>query len=282
LVASDNSKLKRVDLGSFSSIHAIERGVTMKFATTLKLITSAASLVMSFAVPLDAAAQTPAKTVVLVHGAFADGSSWSRVIPILEKAGLKVVAVQNPLDSLEDDVAVTNRALDLAEGPVVLVGHSWGGVVITEAGLHEKVKALVYVAAYAPDVGQSLVDTVKNYPDPPGQAFFVKDSKGFFKISDQGIFKHFAADLPREDQEVVAATQGAFSSTAIVEPVTKAAWHKVPTFVVVTANDTIFQPQIQRDQVKRMHAKSVEVASSHVAMLSHPEVVAKMIIEAAQ
>jgi len=239
-------------------------------------------LVATFTVPAMAQAQGPAKTVVLVHGAFADGSSWAKVIPLLKKAGLKVIAVQNPLDSLEHDVAFTNRALDLAEGPVVLVGHSWGGVVITEAGLHEKVKSLVYVASYAPDVGQSLVDTVKGYPEAPGQAFFVKDAKGFFRISDEGVFKHFAADLTPAEQEVVAATQGAFSSTAVVTPVTKAAWKKVPTFVVVSGNDTINPPQMQRDQVKKLDARSVEVASSHVVMLSHPDVVAKMILEAAR
>jgi len=229
-----------------------------------------------------AQSQGPAKTVVLVHGAFADGSSWAKIIPLLEKAGLKVIAVQNPLDSLDNDVAFTNRALDLAEGPVVLVGHSWGGVVITQAGLHEKVKSLVYVASYAPDVGQSLVDTVKPYPEPAGQASFMKDSKGYLKISDEGIYKYFAADLSPSEKAIVAATQGAFSSTAVVTPVTKAAWHKVPSFAVVTTNDTINPPQMQRDQAKRLNAKSVEVASSHVVMLSHPDVVAKLILEAAK
>jgi pimeloyl-ACP methyl ester carboxylesterase len=252
------------------------------FKTTFGIVACGLMSAMSYAIPLSASAQTPAKTVVLVHGAFADGSSWQKVIPLLEKAGLKVIAVQNSLESLEGDVAATNRALDLAEGPVVLVGHSWGGVVITEAGVNPKVKSLVYVAAYAPDVGQSLADTVKNYPDPAGQAFFVKDSKGFFKISDEGVFKHFAADLTRPEQVVIAATQGAFSGTAIVTPVTKAAWKTVPSFAVVTTNDTINQPQLQRDQAKRLNAKAVEVPSSHVVMLSHPDIVAKLIIEASK
>jgi len=224
----------------------------------------------------------PAKTVVLVHGAFADGSSWSKVIPLLERAGLKVIAVQNPLDSLDNDVAFTERAIASADGPVVLVGHSYGGVVITQAGLDEKVKALVYVAAYAPEVGQSLADTAKPYPPSPGQAFFVKDAQGFLKISDEGIFKYFAADLPRPEQAVVAATQGAFSLKAVNAPVTVAAWHKVPSFMVITTNDQIASPQMQRDEARRMNAKSVEVASSHVAMLSHPDVVARLIIDAAK
>lgn len=254
--------------------------IAKRLAVAIALTAAAATLGLSGSA--HAQAVGPAKTVVLVHGAFADGSSWAKVIPFLKQAGLKVVAVQNPLDSLDNDVAFTNRALDDAEGPVVLVGHSYGGVVITQAGLHEKVKALVYVAAYAPDVGQSLVDTVKPYPEPAGQAYFVKDSKGFLKVSDEGVFKYFAADLSRPEQEIVAATQGAFSVKAVTAPVTIAAWHKVPAYEVVTTDDTICPPQMQRDQVKRMHAKGVEVPSSHVAMLSHPDVVAKLIIEAAQ
>jgi len=247
----------------------------LKNLTTMLVVATSTASAM-------AQAPGPAKTVVLVHGAFADGSSWGKVIPLLKKAGLKVIAVQNPLDSLENDVAFTNRALDIAEGPVVLVAHSWGGVVITEAGLHEKVKSLVYVASYAPDVGQSLVDTVKGYPEPPGQSSFVKDSKGYFRLSDEGVFKFFAPDLTTSEKEVIAASQGAFSSTAVVTPVTKAAWKKIPTFAVVPGNDAINPPQMQRDQVKKLNARSVEVPSSHVVMLSHPDVVAKLIIEAAR
>lgn len=199
------------------------------FKHSFRCIASATSLVAAlfFGLISTAPAQTagPAKTVVLVHGAFADGSSWRKVIPLLEKAGLKVIAVQNPLDSLDNDVAFTHRAIEIAEGPVVLVGHSYGGVVITQAGLNEKVKSLVYVAAYAPEVGQSLADTAKPYPKSPGQAFFEKDSKGYLKISHEGISKYFAADLPADEQAVVAATQGAFSLAAVNAPVTVAAWH---------------------------------------------------------
>src|SRR5262245_3125367 len=216
------------------------KGIHMKTSKTFRRITSAVIVATSWLVSSTASAQAPApgpaKTAVLVHGAFADGTSWQRVIPLLRKAGLQVIAVQNPLDALENDVAFTNRALDLAEGPVVLVGHPWGGVVITEAGLHEKVRSLVYVAAFVPDVGQSLVDTKKDYPDPPGQAFIVKDSQGFLKFSEEGVFNYFAADLPRSEQEIVAATQGTFSSTAIRQPVSTASWRRRPSFVVVTTN----------------------------------------------
>ena len=149
-----------------------------------------------------------AKTAILVHGAFADGSSWQKVIPLLEKAGLSVVAVQNPLDSLENDVASTKRAIANADGPIVLVGHSWGGVVITEAGNDPKVKSLVYVAAYAPDNGQSAEDIAKKYPEQPVHSSFVKDKDGYLKISDDGVAKYFAAGLPPEEQKLIAAEQG--------------------------------------------------------------------------
>lgn len=232
--------------------------------------------------PPGAGAQTPAKTAVLVHGAFADGSSWQKVIPLLLKAGLKVVAVQNPLESLESDVAATNRALDLAEGPVVLVGHSWGGVVITEAGVHEKVKSVVYAAAYTPDVGQSLVDTLKGYPEPAGRKGYAPDSKGYLKLSDDGVFTYFAPDLSRAEQEIVAATQGTYNRIAPTQPVTKAAWRKNPAFVLVSGNDLIIPPEMQRERAKLIKATVAEVPSSHVVMLSHPDAVARMILEAAR
>ncbi len=247
----------------------------------LNSLISAVAITASVALPV-AAADFSAKTVVLVHGAFADGSSWNKVIPLLKKAGLKVVAVQNPLDTLENDVAFTDRAIANAEGPVVLVGHSYGGAVITQAGVNPKVHSLVYVAAYAPEVGQSVLDTQKPYPDAPGRPFIVKDDAGYLKFTDEGIFDYFAPDLPRDEQELIAATQGAFGVKAISTPVTQAAWHTVPSFEVVSADDRVIQPQLQRDQVKRLKATAVEVAASHVVMLSHPDVVAKLIIEAAK
>lgn len=257
----------------------------MKIKTTLTAL--ATSLALLAAAGVASAQNRPdaaltAKTVVLVHGAFADGSSWSKVIPLLEKAGLHVIAVQNPLDSLDGDVAVTKRAIAAAQGPVVLVGHSWAGAVISEAGVNDKVRSLVYVAAYAPDDGQSVFDSVKGYPDMPGQASFVKDADGYVKVSDEGISKFFAPDLPRADQKLVAATQGALNIKALSQPVPHAAWHQVPSYVVVAANDQIISPQLQRDQAKRLHAHSIEVPSSHVAMLTYPKAVAELIIKAAQ
>jgi pimeloyl-ACP methyl ester carboxylesterase len=239
------------------------------------------TLVLS-AINVASAGELKAKTAVLVHGAFADGSSWQKVIPILEKAGLKVVAVQNPLDSLENDVAATKRAIRDAEGPVVLVGHSWGGVVITEAGSDEKVKSLVYVAAYAPDVGQSLETASQKYPAPESLKAFMKDDDGYLKISDEGIRKYFAADLKPQEQRAVAATQGPFHIRTLTARVGHAAWRDKPTFMVVATKDAIIPPQMEKDQAKAAKATSIEVPSSHVAMLSFPKEVAHLILKAAE
>jgi len=232
--------------------------------------------------PQASAAELKAKTAVLVHGAFADGSSWHKVIPQLEKSGLKVVAVQNPLDSLENDVAAAKRAIRNAEGPVVLVGHSWAGVVITEAGQDDKVKSLVYVAAYAPDKGESLQSTASKYPPLEGRKTFVKDADDYLRISDEGIRTYFAPDLPPDEQAVVAATQGPFHVRNATAPVSRAAWRDKPTFMVVAAKDAIISPQLQRDQVKAAKATAIEVPSSHVAMLSFPKEVAELIVKAAE
>lgn len=228
------------------------------------------------------AAEPRAKTAVLVHGAFADGSSWAKVIPYLEKAGLKVVAVQNPLDSLENDVAATRRAIRNADGPVVLVGHSWAGVVITEAGSDEKVKSLVYVAAYAPDKGESAQSAASKFPATEGRNNFVRDPDGFLRIDDEGIRKYFAADLPPEEQAIVAATQGPFHSRNATTPVSRAAWREKPTFMVVATNDTIISPLLEKHQAEAAKATAIELPSSHVAMLSHPKEVAELIIKAAE
>jgi pimeloyl-ACP methyl ester carboxylesterase len=253
----------------------------MKVLDSVKSAAAGAAIAISIALPAKATDFT-AKTVVLVHGAFADGSSWNKVIPLLQKAGLKVVAVQNPLDTLENDVAFTDRAIADAVGPVVLVGHSYGGAVITQAGVNPKVHSLVYVAAYAPEVGQSVLDTQKPYPDAPGRSFIKKDDAGYLRFTDEGIFNYFAPDVPRNERALIAATQGPFGVKAVSTPVTQAAWHTIPSFEVVSTDDKIIQPQLQRDQVKRLKAIAVEVASSHVVMLSHPDVVAKLIIQAAK
>ncbi|MFQ6554244.1 alpha/beta fold hydrolase [Aestuariibius insulae] len=223
-----------------------------------------------------------ARSVVLVHGAFADGSAWNQVTPLLEEAGLNVIAAQIPLNSLEADVAVTERAIDRLEGPVVLVGHSWGGMVITEAGARDDVHSLVYVAAFAPDEGQSLGTYTADFPHADGLDFLEKDAAGYYRLSHEGVAKHFAFDLPTEQIDLIAASQGPINSEALGTPVTTAAWKEKPSFAVVTTQDRMTLTDIQRAQVGKLNAVAVEVDTSHVPMLTYPQVVADMIIEAAR
>jgi pimeloyl-ACP methyl ester carboxylesterase len=222
------------------------------------------------------------RNVVLVHGAWADGSSWAKVIPLLEKAGLNAVAVQNPLTSFADDLAATKRAIALQDGPVILVGHSWGGVVISEAGVDPKVAGLVYVAALVPDVGEVVGDLGKDFAAPPGLAEARPDADGYLTLTTKGVMDFFAPDLPVGERKIVAATQGATNSTVFGAKIANAAWKTKPTWYVVAANDQMIQPDLERKFAKTMNANTITLASSHVAMLSHPSEVAKLIIEAAR
>lgn len=221
-------------------------------------------------------------TVVLVHGAFADGSSWDKVVPLLQAKGLNVVSVQNPLTSLEDDVAATRRVLDAQTGPVVLVGHSWGGVVISEVGIHERVKSLVYVAAFAPSEGQSAAELGKGYPTPPGSNFIVQDKQGFLTLSPEGVAKHFAQDLPAATTRLMAVTQGPISARSFDEKVTTAAWKTRPSWYVLTQQDHMIDPTLQKAMAEKISAHIVNVSTSHVPQLSKPAQVANAIISAAE
>lgn len=220
--------------------------------------------------------------VVLVHGAFADGSSWRRVIPLLEARGLHVVAVQNPLSSLEDDAAATKRVVDQQTGPVVLVGHSWAGVVISQAGNDDKVKSLVYVAAFAPDDGQSIADITKGQPPASWANELHKDSAGYLTLSDKAIRRDFAPDVPAVEQRIVAATQGPWFSGATADKVEQAAWHTKPSYFVVASRDRMIDPQLQETMAKHIGATVVRIDGSHVPMLSHPKAVADAIVAAAE
>ena len=234
-------------------------------------------------VPLAAAAQQKQQTtVVLVHGAFADGSSWDRVIPLLQAKGLKVVAVQNPLTSLADDVAATNRAVDGQSGPVILVGHSWGGTVITEAGANDKVAALVYVAAFAPDAGQSSNDLGKDGPPPPGLANIRPDSAGFLSLTPESVARDFAQDLPAAQTAVMAVTQGPISGKNFDERVTNAAWKSKPSWYIVAEKDRMIQPDLERALAKKINARTTALPTGHVPMLSRPNDVATVILAAAE
>jgi pimeloyl-ACP methyl ester carboxylesterase len=221
------------------------------------------------------------KNIVLVHGAFADGSSWSKVIPLLEAKGFKVTAVQNPLTSLNDDVAAAKRIIALQDGPVLLVGHSWGGVVISEAGNDPKVAGLVYVSAFAPDNGESLNDVAKTATLAPGNEQVRVDAAGFLSLTPKGIFEDFAQDLLMPERKVILATQGQWAAFTTDEKVSKAAWHEKPSWFVIGGNDRMINPGLQRILAKKINAQSLELNSSHVPMLSQPAKVAAFIANAA-
>jgi pimeloyl-ACP methyl ester carboxylesterase len=221
------------------------------------------------------------KNIVLVHGAWADGSSWSKVLPLLQANGLHAVAVQNPLSSIADDVASTNRLINMQDGPVLLVGHSYGGAVITEAGNNPKVVGMVYVAAFAPEEGETLGGMASKFPTPPAYSEFRQIEDGYLMLTPKGIAESFAQDLSPADQSLLLAAQGATQSAILATPIKKAAWHSKPSWFVIASNDRTISPEQEISTAKRMGAKTVTVATSHVAMLAKPKEVADFVIEAA-
>jgi pimeloyl-ACP methyl ester carboxylesterase len=220
-------------------------------------------------------------TVVLVHGAFADGSCWAKVIPLLAERGLKAIAVQNPLSSLADDVTAAHRVVDVQESPVLMVGHSWGGAVITEAGNHPQVKGLVYVAAGAPDSGQSFNDWWKDYSPMPGASEIKPYGEGYVALTRDGVRKHFVQDLPTDEADIVFATQGPLAVKCFGDKITEAAWRSKPSWYIVATRDETIPPDVERDSAKRMGAETLVLESSHVPMLSQPDAVAEFIAKAA-
>jgi pimeloyl-ACP methyl ester carboxylesterase len=225
---------------------------------------------------------TPIKTVVLVHGAFADGSSWDKVAAKLQAKGLKTIAVHQPLSSLADDVAATKRAVEQAEGPVLLVGHSYGGVVISEAGNHEKVAALVYVAAFAPDQGESINSLGKGAPPPPWASTLRVDSAGYGWLPEATVIESFAQDLPLAERKLVASKQAPIALKSFDGTVTHPAWASKPSYYVLTAKDHMIEPKAQDAMSKRMKASVTTLQSSHVPMLSQPDKVVGVILSAAK
>ena len=242
---------------------------------------SALFLLAGSSVSAQTAAPAPVKNIILVHGAWADGSSWSKVIPILEAHGLHVVAVQNPLTSLADDVAAAKRAIALADGPVILVGHSYGGVVITEAGNDPKVVGLVFVSAFAPDAGENGLGLTKPYPPAPLGSELRPDAQGFLKVTSEGIANDFAQDLSPAEKKLLFATQGPTNIAALQGNVTTAAWKTRPTWFVIAANDRAIPPELEKAEAARMKSTTITVSSSHVAMLAKPAEVSALIVKAA-
>ena len=254
---------------------------------TIKQYISAALITAAtfFYLPPVANAQSASKgikNIVLVHGAFADGSSWAKVIPLLQAKGYNVIAVQNPLTSLEDDVAATIRAIALMDGPVLLAAHSYGGVVITEAGNDPKVAGLLYVDALIPNDDQSVVDVIQPYPPSPGNKEFQQDASGFLTLSFKGIDSDFAQDLNAADRKVLYATQIPWAAKATTTKISKAAWKNKPSWCIIGLNDETVPPPLTRAEAKMINASTLELKSSHVPMLSQPNKVAAFIISAAQ
>jgi pimeloyl-ACP methyl ester carboxylesterase len=219
-------------------------------------------------------------TIVLVHGAWADGSSWSRVIPLLQAKGLRVIAAQLPLSSLADDLAATNRIVSDIDGPIVLVGHSWGGMAVTQAGIAANVAALVYLSAFAPDVGESGGSLIGAHPTPPALSTVVTDRAGFVYQTEEGFVNNIAPDLPAEEARVLAVTQGRLAGKAFEETVSVAAWKTKPSWFIVTAEDRVVSAALQSVSASRMKAKTKVIHASHMSLLSRPGEVVSVIEEA--
>ncbi|MGQ4647285.1 alpha/beta fold hydrolase [Lyngbya aestuarii] len=218
------------------------------------------------------------KNIVLVHGFWSDGSSYSEIISTLSAEGYEVIAVQNPLTSLADDVAATKRVLDRLEGQSILVGHSWGGMVITEIGNDQRVSGLVYIAALAPDAGESMIDLMSKYGSPSPH---FQEQDGFIWISKEGVQKILADDLSAEQIALIYATQTAPSASLLEVKADTPAWKNKPSWYIIANNDRAVPPDLQRKLSKRMRATTVVLESSHCAMISHTKEVLSVIREAA-
>jgi pimeloyl-ACP methyl ester carboxylesterase len=224
---------------------------------------------------------TKPRNIVLVHGLFADGSCWSEVIARLQAAGLNATSVQNPLTTLPEAVASAQRVLARQDGPTILVGHSFSGMIVTEAGMHPNVSALVYVAARAPDADEDYTELAKKYPTPPASAGIIFDGDEG-RLSEEAFLRDFAGDLPRAKAKVLYAVQQPFQKTLLSGKATQAAWRSKPSFYAVSTEDRTINPELERFMAKRMGAKTIEVKASHLSLISHPDVITNLILEAAQ
>lgn len=221
-----------------------------------------------------------AQNVVLVHGLYADGSCWSEVIARLQARGLSAMAVQNPLTDLRAAVDATQRVLDWQQGPTVLVGHSFAGMIVSEAGVNPKVSALVYVAARAPDAGEEYAALAARFPAPPASAGIVW-SGDYGRLSEEAFLRDFAGDLPPEEARVLYAVQAPFKRSLMDDKTTQAAWRSKPSWYAVSTEDRTINPDLERFMAKRMGAKTIEVKASHLSLISQPDAIANLILDAA-
>jgi pimeloyl-ACP methyl ester carboxylesterase len=226
------------------------------------------------------AAPLKARNVVLVHGLFADGSCWTEVISRLQAKGLNVTSVQNPLTTLPDAVAAAQRVLDRQDGPTVFVGHSFSGMILSEAGVHDKASALVYVAARAPDAGEDYAALAKTFPAPPASAGIVFDGDEG-RLTEEAFLRDFAGDLPAAKAKVLYAVQEPFHKALLIGKTTHAAWRSKPSYYAVSTEDRTINPDLERFMAKRMGAKTIEVKASHLSLISHPDEISQLILEAA-
>ena len=251
----------------------------------MKFVSGIATLIVAVAAALAGVGSSAESkpSIVLVHGAFADGSGWSKIIPLLERDGYAVTAVQNPLSALAEDIATTRRVIEAQKGPVVVVGHSYGGAVITGAAAgNANVKALVYVNAFAPDDGEKINAGSEKYPPPPLSSELVSDTAGFLYIDRAKFREAFCADLSVAEARVMAATQKPLSKSVFDATISGAAWKSIPSWYIVGTQDQAINPDFERFLAKRMGAKTTEIKSSHVPFISHPTEVARLIEQAAR
>ena len=221
-----------------------------------------------------------APTVIIVHGAWADATSWREVIALLQANGLSVVAVHHPLSALADDVDAVTRAINLRPSPVVLVGHGYGGTVITQAGNHRRVAALVFIAACAPDIGEAMGDAGNDGPSPALINRIEVDAGGFLYLPQAVVLEFLAHDLPRVEAMVLAAVQPPIRASALLDRVTEAAWRTKPSWYVVTDEDRIISPALQREIATRIGARLFFQRAGHVPFLSKPKETADAILAA--
>lgn len=248
----------------------------------LQVITLFLLITLNMHTMTNAQANPLTKNIVIVHGAFADGSGWEQVYKILAAKGYKVSIVQNPLSSLEDDVEATKRLLDKQDAPVVLVGHSWGGSVITQAGIHPKVTRLVYVAAFVPQAGEKTIDLIMTAPPAPENGIMQPDEKGMVWYDKNKFHTGFCADVDKDKAEFMCASQAPIAAKCFVTPLSETAWKTKPSWAIVATEDKSINPDIERTMYKRANSKVTELKGSHAIYISKAEEVAAVIEAAAQ
>ena len=247
---------------------------------SIAMAASATASLLPTAPTFAASAPVKARNVVLVHGLFADGSSWSEVIARLQGADLNVTSVQNPLTTLPEAVAAAQRVLDRQDGPTVLAGHSFSGMIVSEAGVHANVSAVVYVAARAPDANEDYAALAKKFPTPPASAGITFDGDEG-RLREEAFLRDFAGDLPEAKAKVLYAVQQPFQKALLAGKTSQASWRTKPSFYAVSTEDRTINPELQRFMAKRMAARTIEVKASHVSLISQPDAIATLILEAA-